>query len=60
MKADKYIGWLCLLIAGFLLGQWSVAEQKWAACVETPSKVRSLSQDQGRWIEYYKARGKAL
>jgi hypothetical protein len=56
MRADKYIGWLCLAIAGFLLGQWSVPEQKLGACVEMPSKVRSLSQDQGAWIRYYKSK----
>jgi hypothetical protein len=56
MRADKYIGWLCLLIAGFLLGQWSVPEQKLGACVEMPSKMRSLSQDQGAWIRYYRSK----
>jgi hypothetical protein len=58
MRADKYIGWLCLLIAGFLLGQWSVPEAKMGACIEMPSKVRSLNQDQGAWIKYYVSKGK--
>ena len=53
MRADKYIGWLCLLIAGFLLGQWSVPEQKLGACVEMPVKHMSLSQDNGRWVKYW-------
>jgi hypothetical protein len=56
MRADKYIGWLCLVIAGFLLGQWSVEIPKMGACVEMPSKVRSLSQDQKAWIRYYRSK----
>ena len=56
MKADRVVFYTCLLIAGFLLGQWSVPEQKMGACVEMPSKIRSLSQDQGAWIRYYKSK----
>ena len=56
MKADKYVGWLILFIAGFLIGQLTTAERKWGACVEMPSKVSSLSQDQGAWIRYYRSK----
>ena len=56
MKADRYVFYTCLLIAGFLLSQWSVPEAKLGACVEMPSKVRSLSQDQGAWIRYYRSK----
>ena len=56
MKADRVVFYTCLLIAGFLLGQWSVPEQKLGACVEMPSKMRSLSQDQGAWIRYYRSK----
>jgi hypothetical protein len=56
MKADKYIGWLCLVIAGFLLGQWTTAERKWSACIEVPAKPASLSQGQGKWVQYYLSR----
>jgi hypothetical protein len=56
MGADKFVGWTCLVVAGFLIGQWSVPEQKLGACVEMPDKVRSLSQDQGAWIKYYRSK----
>ena len=56
MGADKFVGWAALAIAGFLLGQWATAEHKWGACVEMPSKMRSLSQDQGAWIRYYRSK----
>jgi hypothetical protein len=56
MGADKVVGWACLLIAGFLLGQWSVPEAKIGACVEMPSKMRSLSQDQWAWIKFYRSK----
>ena len=56
MKADRYVFNTCLLIAGFCLGQWSVPEAKIGACVEMPSKVRSLSQDQGAWIKFYRSK----
>jgi hypothetical protein len=56
VKADKVVFWTCLVIAGFLLGQWSVEIPKLGACVEMPSKVRSLSQDQGAWIRYYRSK----
>jgi hypothetical protein len=56
MKADRYVFYTCLLIAGFLLGQWSVPEAKMGACVEMPSKMRSLSQDQWAWIKFYRSK----
>ena len=56
MKADRVVFYTCILIAGFLIGQWSVPEAKLGACVEMPSKVRSLSQDQGAWVRYYKSK----
>ena len=56
MKADRVVFYTCLLIAGFLLGQWSVEPQKFSACVEMPSKMRSLNQDQGAWVRYYKSK----
>ena len=56
MKADRYVFYTCLVIAGFLLGQWSMPEQKLGACVEMPSKHMSLNQDQGAWIKYYRSK----
>jgi hypothetical protein len=56
VKADRYVFYTCILIAGFLLGQWSVPEAKLGACVEMPGKVRSLSQDQGAWIKFYRSK----
>jgi hypothetical protein len=56
VKADRYVFYTCLLIAGFLLGQWSVEPQKFSACIEVPAKQASLSQDQGAWIRYYRSK----
>ena len=42
MKADKYIGWFTLFVAGWLAGAWITPEPKFAACIEVPRKVQKM------------------
>ena len=57
MKADKYIGWFALFVAGWLAGAWITPEPKFAACIEVPKKVQTLPQTKAEvagFVRYYR------
>lgn len=63
MGADKVVGWFCIFVAGWLVGGWVTPDQKFAACVEIPSKPVSYptsKREMQRGIQAYQEQGKGV
>jgi hypothetical protein len=55
MGADKVVGWVCIFVAGWLVGTWVTPEPKFAACVEIPRKPVSYPATKREMQQFIKA-----